>query len=224
MRWADPSGPGICPEKYSVASHTESARPASKSDVSMYCPRPEEERQWTAARMAASAKSPAPRSVSGSPAFTGGRPGSPVTDMIPDAPWATEIEPALRRRGPGLPVAGDGGVDEARVLLRERRVVESQARHHAGPVVLDEDVGGACEPPERVARRGLLQVEDDTELAAVDGVERRALGAGRSGHRARGVAAWRLDLDYARPHIAEYHRAVRPGHHLGRVEHNYAVE
>ena len=135
-----------------------------------------------------------------------------------------QIKPTLRRRGPGLPIAGDRGVDEARVLLRERRVVEPQARHHAGPVVFDEDVGRACEPPERVARGGLLQVEDDTELAAVDSVERRALGAGRSGHRARGVAVWRLDLDDARPHVAEYHRAVRPGHDLSHVEHNYAVE
>ena len=68
MRWAEPSRDGTPrPEKYSVASQTDSASPASNSDVSMYWPRPERARQCSAARMPLSAKSPAPRSVTGCP-------------------------------------------------------------------------------------------------------------------------------------------------------------
>ena len=104
MRWAEPRGPGTTPrEKNSVASHTDSATPASTSDVSTCCPSPVRSRAWSAARMPQTAKSPAPRSVSGTPTFTGGRPGSPVTDISPDTPWATRSNPPLPAAGPVWP-------------------------------------------------------------------------------------------------------------------------
>jgi len=56
-----------------------------------------------AARMPTSAKSPAPRSVRGTPAFTGGPPGSPVTDMMPATPCAIRSNPPLPRSGPVWP-------------------------------------------------------------------------------------------------------------------------
>ena len=54
MRLAVPSGPGDRPVAHSsVVSHTESARAASNSDVSMYCPRPVVPRPMIAARITA---------------------------------------------------------------------------------------------------------------------------------------------------------------------------
>ena len=69
----------------------------------MYWPRPVAPRWCKAARIAASAKSPAPRSVRGTPTFTGGPPGSPVTDINPDAPCATRSNPPFPRSGPVWP-------------------------------------------------------------------------------------------------------------------------
>ena len=46
---------------------------------------------------------PAPRSVNGTPTFTGGRPGSPVTDISPDTPCAIRSKPPLLASGPVWP-------------------------------------------------------------------------------------------------------------------------
>jgi len=43
---------------------------------------------------------------------------------------------------------------------------------------------------------------DDAALAAVDGIEARAVGAARAGHPPRRVAAGRLHLDYVGAHVA----------------------
>ena len=97
-------GSGIpAPEKYSVASQTDSATPASTSDVSMCCPWPVLVRWKSATTMPDSAKSPAPRSVTGIPALAGDRPGSPVIDMMPDTPWATRSKPPFLAEGPVWP-------------------------------------------------------------------------------------------------------------------------
>ena len=69
----------------------------------MYCPQPVLPRWNNAAKMPESANSPAPRSVSGTPALTGGRPGSPVIDMIPDTPCATRSNPPFLLAGPVWP-------------------------------------------------------------------------------------------------------------------------
>ena len=49
------------------------------------------------------ANRPAPRSVSGTPTLTGGRSGSPVTDISPETPWATRSKPPLPAAGPVCP-------------------------------------------------------------------------------------------------------------------------
>ena len=74
--------------QYSVASHADSARPASNSEVSTSCPRPVVWRARIAQRMPKTPKSPAPRSVMGTPTFTGGPPSLPVALMIPLMPCA----------------------------------------------------------------------------------------------------------------------------------------
>ena len=74
--------------QYSVASHAESASPASNSDVSTNCPRPVTRRARTAHRIPNTANRPAPRSVMGTPTFTGAPPSLPVALMMPLMPCA----------------------------------------------------------------------------------------------------------------------------------------
>jgi hypothetical protein len=72
--------------QYSVLSHTHIASADSKSDVSMYCPRPVFSRAMSAASTPFAAMSPTERSAIGTPHFTGAPPGSPVTLMMPLMP------------------------------------------------------------------------------------------------------------------------------------------
>ena len=50
-----------------------------------------------------SAKSPAPRSVSGMPALTGSPSAVPVTDMMPERPCAIRSKPPFDAHGPDCP-------------------------------------------------------------------------------------------------------------------------
>src|SRR5205814_6814193 len=86
-----------------------------------------------------------------------------------------EIESALAALGPRLAVAGDRRVNQPRILRRERLVAEAERRHHPGPIVLDYDVCRAREPQEDAASLGFLEVQDEAALAAVDGIEVRAV-------------------------------------------------
>src|SRR5581483_4718320 len=101
---------------------------------------------------------------------------------------------------PGLAESGDRAVDEARMLRRQRRVVEAELRQRAGAEVLDEHVGVRDEPREDRAPLGPLEVERDALLVAVDAHEVRALPVHeRWSPGARVVALARLfDLDDAR--------------------------
>jgi hypothetical protein len=49
------------------------------------------------------ANRPAPKSVSGTPAFTGASLAFPVTDITPDSPWAIKSNPPFDDHGPVCP-------------------------------------------------------------------------------------------------------------------------
>src|SRR5690606_4666634 len=72
--------------------------------------------------------------------------GGPVDVMTLAAPLVAESAQAC--------------VDQSRILVAQRRVVEPKALHDAGPVVLDQDVRATDEFQEYLASRGLLQVKD----------------------------------------------------------------
>ena len=88
------------------------------------------------------------------------------------------------------------------LLGGERRVVQPELSHDAGPEVLDEDVRARGEPHEGLPPGRGLQVEDDAALAAVEGGEAGAVGAGARAHLPRRIAVGRLDLDHVRAHVA----------------------
>src|SRR6267142_2480706 len=124
-----------------------------------------------------------------------------------------------------LPVAGDRAVDQPRVERRQRLVVHAEARGDAGPVVLDEDVGGRHQLLQDGDALGALEVEYEAALVAVDGQEgRRDTGRGLEIHRAGRLAPGRLDLDDVGAHVGEEHRAEGARHHLRLIEDAQALQ
>ena len=121
--------------------------------------------------------------------------------------------------GPGLAVAADRGVHDARVTRRYGLVAEAHSRSHAGAEVLDEHVALLGQGEQQLARLGLVHVEADVALAGVllDEVAGEAVHprVGEAGH----VAIGRLDLDDLGAEVAEHPGAVRPTEHAGEIEH-----
>src|SRR5207247_3198901 len=91
--------------------------------------------------------------------------------------------------------------------------------HRSGPKVFEKDVALPDErPKDRLALRG-LEVQGDALLVAVDGHEVRRLAAREGRPAPRVVALPRLfDLDDLGAHVAQHHRAERPGEAAGEIQ------
>ena len=70
----------------------------------------------------------------------------------------------------------DARVDHTRVDLADRGVAEAEALQHAGPEVLEQDVGRDEERAEDLLPARSLQVESQAPLVAVEGDEEQAVG------------------------------------------------
>jgi len=96
-------------------------------------------------------------------------------------------------------------MDEPRIVLGKARMVEAGARQCLGPDVAHEDVGPRDQPAECGEPVGLLQVEQDRALVAVEVYElaRHTGAAAALGHGAQQVAAGRLDFDHVGAIVGE---------------------
>ena len=105
-------------------------------------------------------------------------------------------------------------------------MAEAEPLHHAGPEILQHDVGREAQGARRREICGVLQVEDDRALVAIDrsevlGVARRLRGGRRAGERrplAHPVALGRLDLDHVGAQVGEQHPAERAGGDLAELD------
>ena len=129
-----------------------------------------------------------------------------------------EAGPILQRAG--LAVARDRAVDQARVDRLQFVVAQPQPRHHAGAVILDQNValGGQILNQRQPVRA--LEVNDDRLLAAIDrkvivalAVARRRKGAGLV-PRAR-----RFDLEHFGAHVRQREARGRSGQHTREIDH-----
>ena len=86
--------------------------------------------------------------------------------------------------------------------------------------------GALYQPLDDPLRLGLLEIEREGLLVAVDAEEIRAFGADeRRSPPARIVAAaGLLDLDHARAHVGEQHRAERARQHAREVDDEQAFQ
>ena len=136
------------------------------------------------------------------------------------------LEVAVRA---GLPEVGDRGHDELRLHLAQHVVAEPQPLHDAGPVVLDQHVGGRDEVEQALAALVGAEIEDDAVLVGVE--EQEHAGAIEPGHVAEergqgpsGVAAGPLDLDHLGAGVGEDARAERARRVLRQVDYADVVQ
>ena len=189
-------------------------------------PRPVRARASSAIAMPCAANMPLTMSAMATPSRNGGPSASPVMLISPPSAWIDRVVARLIAPRARLAEAGDRAVDQPRPSRPTTRLVaEPQPLHRAGTEVLDQHVGAIEQPLEDRRARRLLQVERQALLVAVDAEEVRALAADeRRTPRARVVAAaGLLDLDDARAHVGEQHRAVRPGQHARQIDDEQAV-
>jgi hypothetical protein len=116
---------------------------------------------------------------------------------------------------PGLPEAGDTGVDEARVDLPERLVVDTEAVLDARPEILDQHVGHPREPQDDLAAGRLLHVDGDAALVRMQVLE---VGAAAPAD-AVVVFAGHLHLDDLRAHLGQLADTGRARASAGEIEH-----
>src|SRR5262249_28319379 len=101
--------------------------------------------------------------------------------------------------------------------LADRSVVEAVALHHAGAVVLDENVGAFREVADGLRGRLIVDVHGERALA---GVER-----GKAGLRAHHLAALRLfHLDDFGAELREVEGSERTGDDVREIDHPHAGE
>ena len=83
----------------------------------------------------------------------------------------------------GLAIAGDRGVDQARVQCLGIVIPQAQPVHDAGPVVLDQDVAASDQVAQDLLAFLGFQIDRDAALVAVDAHEIQAFTAvkGRDG-------------------------------------------
>ncbi len=104
------------------------------------------------------------------------------------------------------------------------RVAEPEPLRHAGQEVLDDHVGAARELEGQPGAVGLLEIDRDAPLVAVDRRERGAHLA-VAAQRAQVVAtAGPLQLDHVGAQVAQEGRAVGPGDDAGEIEDPDALE
>src|SRR6185437_7673280 len=86
----------------------------------------------------------------------------PLSDLVVAGPVAVRT---------GLAEAGDARIDQPRVDLAQRLVVDAEAALDVGPEVLDQHVGPGDELLEDLDTLGVLEIERHRALVAVQVLE-----------------------------------------------------
>ena len=111
------------------------------------------------------------------------------------------------------------------ILGRNGFIAEPQTHERLRSFVVEEHVGGAQKPTQRLLPRRLLKIEDEASLVAVRMQEqRRHPCVARLTDPPRRVALRRLDLDHVGAEIAQDQRRDRPEQHRRHVDDAYAGE
>ena len=134
------------------------------------------------------------------------------------------VEGAFSGIRPALPIPGNRAIDDAAIERFQRIVAETEPPEHAGAEVLQHDVGDGAQRLQLRKARGILQIDRDRPLVAVDRrkifAERRpAVGRGERRPAAHAVAARRiLHLDDVGAEIGEQRARKGPRRDLSKFE------
>ena len=128
--------------------------------------------------------------------------------------------------GPVLSKAGNAAVDDARVDLFHRLVIDAEPVLYGRFEILDDDVGLFRHLHEELMAFLALQIDRDRALGAVEHGEIKAIGLRNIAElAARDVAGARpFDLDHIGTHESEKLGAGRTGLHVREIEDAHAVE
>ena len=120
------------------------------------------------------------------------------------------VDAGARRIGAALAEARDGAVDDARIDLRHRLVVDLEPVLHVGAVVLDDDVGLLRELHEDRVAFLALEVERHRLLVAMQVLEVEAVAAAAHRRRSRAGSGGGSILITSAPQSASWRTAVGP--------------
>ena len=138
---------------------------------------------------------------------------------------AHDVVAGALAEGAGVAEAGAGAVDDAGVDLLQHVIAQAQLLHGAGAVVLDDHIGLLHHLLEDLLGLGVLQVQGDTHLAAVEVRIVNALIVDKGAHAPAVIAlAGLLDLDDRGAHIRHQRTAIGAGQHTGQVQNNDAFQ
>ena len=145
---------------------------ASSRLVSTWLPLPVTPRRTSAARMPCAAAAPASMSATARPNGTGPWSSSPFSHITPERDCASRSWPGPLHPRAFLAIAADRGIDEPRIDLPDRLVVEAEPLDDAGPEILDQHVGlGEQRASAQSRSPASLRSIGKAFLGAVDGVE-----------------------------------------------------
>src|SRR5712675_1773627 len=182
-------------------------------------PRPVRPRRTKAAQTPSAAYMPAIRSPIGS--CTHRRPIGLAGDAHkPAHRLGDEIEgrAVAIRSAPAKP--GNIAVDEVGIERPEPRLVETHVYENSGAEILDQDIAAGDQFGQHLAALFVPQVEGQRSLVAVETSEVPAEPVADDTLLAHRIAlAGCLDLDHLGSHVAEDHRAERPGEDAGQINH-----
>ena len=121
--------------------------------------------------------------------------------------------------------AGAGAVDDAGVDLFQHIIAQAELFHGAGTIVLDHHIGLLHHLLENLLGLGILQVQGDAVLAAVEVGVVNALVIDEGAHAPAVIAlAGLLDLDDRGAHVRHQSPAVGTGQHAGQVQNDDTIQ
>jgi len=149
------------------------------------------------------------------------------TDEAHDAALCLRENPEAGLAGIGAhaPIRRDRAVHEPRIERLQIPVAQAEPIEHAGPEVLDQDIGARSQPFHQLAPPRLLQVHAETLLAHVLLEVVAALPPDRVGHDPAQLTRGRtLHLDHLGAERGQAPGRIGPGDELGGVHDADAVE
>jgi len=128
------------------------------------------------------------------------------------------------RQRPGLTEARNTHVDQPRIHAAQGHGADAQALGHAGAEVLDHHVGRGGQGGDGLRGIGVLEVEHQALLVAVERREQAAHAFAHGADVAVVIARGRLDLDDLGPQVGQQGRGQRARQHAAEVEDAHAIE
>ena len=124
-----------------------------------------------------------------------------------------------------LAITADAAEHDPRVHLAQRGKPDAESIHHSRSEALDDHVGGRGKAEKCLTPHGILEIDRERALVAVERVEHRRVLIHERRHPAQVVTAGGvLDLDDVGAEVGQEHSAEWPREQPGQIEDSNVVE